>query len=110
MGRIGRLAPVAFVSKISPSVMTAMASMSGMPNSQPQPTTFIDPNLLSEVCYPIFWTTHFSSATHVNGIIGLSALWGSRWWGMFWATGPGAQPTDRSIKGDAWTARSSFPV
>ena len=49
MGRIGQLAPVAYVPNSMLAVQRAFQNMASLPIAPPEPTVFIDPNLLSEV-------------------------------------------------------------
>ena len=49
MGQIGQLAPVAYVPNQNAEIQRAMKSMGELPVPEPEPTIFIDPNLLSDV-------------------------------------------------------------
>ena len=50
MGRIAQSGPVAHVPQQNMDIVRAMQDMKGLPQPIPQSTSFIDPNLLSDVC------------------------------------------------------------
>ena len=50
IGQIGQIAPLAFVAPENMEIMRAMREMQNLPPSFVNPVTFIDPNLLSDVC------------------------------------------------------------